>query len=205
MSFASQQALRRAAERQQQPLDSSSRRGPRGRRCACPISLRPIPAKLFRTKDNAVDDIMRILLWIPRICGVTCRRNFQHLQFFEHGLHGANRIAEKIRASDAGEDPTHAFKHGLPVHVFGKLFERVKAVPVALDSEALTVTFNNQVDTKLSNFPVRGDPITRRHESFHDFSFEARLRATFVAFQRAHETRRVFPMLDQLSTEVVGL
>jgi hypothetical protein len=62
--------------------------------------------------------------------------------FSKYGLHGASRFAEKLRAADAGEDPTHAFKDGLPVHAFGKPFEGVIAVSVAFDSQALIVAFN---------------------------------------------------------------
>src|SRR5882672_1935741 len=161
-------------------VDRSCRRGPVRRTSARPLGFRPIPSKLFGATDDAVDRIMGSLPRTLGGCGVAGGRDLQNLQLFEDRHHRASRVAEKLRAADAGEDPTHAFKHGLPVHVFGELFERVIAVSVALDGQAFTVAFDDQIDSKGSKLPVRGDLIPRRRETFHDFSFEVRLRALFL-------------------------
>src|SRR5260221_3058860 len=104
---------------------------------------------------------MRSLFRTLGIGGVTGGRDLQHLQLFEDRLHGASRVAQKLRAPDVGEDPTHAFEHGLPVHVFGKLFEWWIAVPVALDGQAFAVASDDQIDSERSHFPLREAPLTR--------------------------------------------
>ena len=50
---------------------------------------------------------------------------------------------------------------------------------------------------------MRRHAISRRHEPFHYFALETRLRPFFLFFQSPHQSRRVFRMLDQLTAKVV--
>ncbi len=91
----------------------------------------------------------------------------------------------------------------MPVHVFGKLFERIIAVAVALDSQPLAVAFDHQIDAERSNLPVRSNAIAGRGQALHHFSFEVGLRPLFLLLQDTHETSRIFRMLNQLAAKVV--
>src|SRR3981189_3497151 len=154
-----------------------------GRRTSGSISFGPVPAKFLRSPDDPVRDILRNPLLVFDFGGIACGRNLQQLQFFKDRFHRARRIAKKIRAAHACKDPTHALEHGLPVHVFGKFFEWVVAIAVALNGKTPATSFDDQVNAEGSNFPMWGDAIPRAHEALHDFALEARLRALFFFFQ----------------------
>ncbi len=81
----------------------------------------------------------------------------QQLQLFKNRLHGAIRIAEKLRGSDAREDPAHAFQNRLALHILGESFQRMIAVAVAFDGETLVVAFDDQVDSKRADSPLRSN------------------------------------------------
>ena len=135
----------------------------------------PLGTKFFRATDDTLDEIAGRLLLCRGLGRGTVGRNFQQLEFFENGFHGVVRIAEKFCASDAGEDPAHALEDGLAVHVLGKFFEGMIAVAIALDGKAAAVAFDNQVDSKRTDSPLRSDAITGCSEPLHDFAFESRL------------------------------
>ena len=96
----------------------------------------------------------------------------QELQFFKNTFHSAIGVAEKLRSSDAREDPAHALKNRLALHVLGESFQRMIAVAVALDGEPLVVAFDDQIDSKSADSPLRGNLITGGRETFHDLTFE---------------------------------
>src|SRR5215831_2671882 len=128
-----------------------------------------------------------------------CRgRDLQRLQFSEDGLHGTSGVAEKLRTADACENPTHAFEDGLPVHVFRQLLERLITVAIAFECQTLAIAFDNEIDPKRSDLPVRCDAVARYGKAFHHFTFKVRLRAFVLLFESTHKTCGVFGMLNQL-------
>ena len=92
----------------------------------------------------------------------------------------------------------------MPLHVCGKFFERIVAVTVTLDDEAFSVAFNNEIESERSNFPMRRNAVAGGGEALHYVAFEIGLRAIFFFFQKTHESRGIFGVLDELAAEVVS-
>src|SRR6266478_3333748 len=166
---------------------------------------RPFGPQFFGAADDAFDEISGRLFLRRSIGSAAVGGDFKQLKLFENGLHGTVRIAEKFGAADAREDPSHALENGLAVHVLGKFFERMIAVAIALDGKAMAVAFDDQVDSKRADAPLRGDVIAGGGEALHDFAFESGLRALLLFIERAHEAAGVLGMLDQLAAKIVGL
>src|ERR1700682_2346603 len=79
------------------------------------------------------------------------------------------------------------------------------AVAVALDGEALIVAFDDQIDSKSADSPLRSNLITGGRESFHDLTFEGGLGSFLFFFESAHEAAGILRVLDELAAEIVGL
>src|SRR5258708_2323203 len=103
---------------------------------------RPVRAKFFRAMDDAVDEIGRGALCRSNVGSGAIGGDFEELKLLEDRFHSTFGVAQKLRAANASENPSHAFEDGLTVHIFGKFFERMIAVSVALDGEAIAVTFD---------------------------------------------------------------
>src|SRR5258707_384960 len=104
---------------------------------------RPVRAKYLRAADDAIDEIGRGAPCRSNIGSSAIGRDFEELQLFEDRFHGAFGIAEKLRAANASENPSHAFEDGLAVHVFGKFFKGMITVAVALDGKAIAMAFDD--------------------------------------------------------------
>src|SRR5712664_4755336 len=169
------------------------------------LGSRPTRAKFFRAADDAIDEIGRGALCWSNVGGSAIGGDFEELKLLEDRFHGAFGVAEKLRAANPGENPSHAFEDGLAVHVFGKFFKGMIAVAVALDGEAIAVAFDDQIDSKRTHAPLRSNAIAGSHEAFHDFAFEGRLGALLLFFERAHEAAGVLRVFDQLAAKIVGL
>src|SRR5207245_2027848 len=107
--------------------------------------------------------------------------------------------------ADAREDPAHTLENGLAIQILRKFLERMVAVAIAFDSQAAPVAFDDQVDAKRADTPLRSDAITGGSEPLHDFAFESRLGTLFLFFECAHEAAGILGMLDQLAAKVVSL
>src|SRR5262249_39096052 len=111
----------------------------------------------------------------------------------------------ELRAADAGENPAHALEDGLAVQIFREFLQGMVTVAVAFDGQAANVSFDDQVNPKRPDAPLRSDAIASRNKALHDFTLEYRLGAFFLLLQSAHEPRGVLGMLDQLAAKVIGL
>src|SRR6266478_7042121 len=120
---------------------------------------RPVCAKFFGAADDAIDEIGRGALCRSNVGSSAIGRDFEELKLLEDRLHGAFGVAEKLRAADSSENPSHAFENGLAVHVFRKFFKGMIAVAVALDGEAIAVAFDDQVDSKCTHAPMGSNAI----------------------------------------------
>src|SRR5690349_13662876 len=78
-------------------------------------------------------------------------------------------------------------------------------ISVAFEGQPLSAALHDQIEAKRSNLPIRRNAISLRSKALHHFAFELRLPALFLFVQAAHQAARVFGVLDQLPTEVVGL
>src|SRR5882724_5172251 len=157
---------------------------------------RPVRAKYLRAADDAIDEIGRGAPCRSNVGSSAIGRDFEELQLFEDRFHGAFGIAEKLRAANASENPSHAFEDGLAVHVFRKFFKGMIAVAVALDGEAIAVAFDDQIDAKCTDAPMGSNAIAGGHEALHDFALKGRLGALLFFFERAHEAARILRMFD---------
>ncbi len=157
---------------------------------------RPVRAKFFRAMDDAVDEIGRGALCRSNVGSGAIGGDFEELKLLEDRFHGAFGVAEKLRAANPGENPSHAFEDGLAVHVFGKFFKGMIAVAVALDGEAIAVAFDDQIDAKRPHAPMGSNAIAGGHEALHDFALEGRLGALLFFFERAHEAAGVLRVFD---------
>src|SRR5205823_8563227 len=115
----------------------------------------------------------------------------QRLQFFDDRSHRAFGIAEKFRAANAREDRAHALKNGLAVQVFLEPVERMTAVAVALDGQALAISFDDEIEAERAHLPLRRDVVGSGLETLHVFSFEGRLAALFLFIEGAHQSARI--------------
>src|SRR5882672_719107 len=120
---------------------------------------RPVRAKFFRAANDAIDEIGRGALCRSNVGSGAIGGNFEELKLFEDRFHGAFGIAEKLRAANPGENPSHAFEDGLAVHVFGKFFKGMIAVAFALDVAAIAVAFDDQIDAKCTHAPMGSNAI----------------------------------------------
>src|SRR5713101_6486296 len=166
---------------------------------------RPLGSELVGAADDAFDEIGGRLSLRGNIGSGAVGKNFKQVKFFENRFHGAVRITEKFGAADAREDPAHTLEDGLAVHVLRKFFEWLIAVAIALDGQAAAAAFDNQVDSKCADAPLRSDAITGGAEALHDFAFECGLGALLFFIERAHETAGILSVLDQLAAKVVRL
>src|SRR5882672_7226556 len=166
---------------------------------------RPVRAKFFRAADDAIDEIGRGALCWSNVGSSAIGGDFEELKLLEDRFHGAFGVAEKLRAANPGENPSHAFEDGLAVHVFGKFFKGMIAVAVALDGEAIAVAFDDQIDAKRPHAPMGSNAIAGGHQALHDFALEGRLGALLFFFERAHEAAGVLRVFDQLAAKIVGL
>lgn len=104
------------------------------------MRFRRISAKLFGATDRPAYYLLSRQPCPGSLCGISHRRDLPQFQFFEDRLYRAGRVAEKLPTTDVCEYPTHPFQHGLPIHVFGKLFQRVIAIFVAFDRQPFAIT-----------------------------------------------------------------
>jgi len=79
------------------------------------------------------------------------------------------------------------------------------AVAIALDGQAAAVAFDDEVDSKRADAPLRSDVIAGGGKALHNLAFEGGLRALLFFIKRAHEAAGVLRVLDQLAAKVVSL
>src|SRR3981189_2596290 len=76
---------------------------------------------------------------------------------------------------------------------------------IALDGQAAAVAFNDQVDSKRPDAPLRSNTIAGGAKALHDFALKGGLGALLLFVESAHEAAGILGMLDQLAAKVVGL
>jgi len=136
---------------------------------------RPFLAEFIRTAYNPFGQFAEACRPVAAIRSCARRRNVERLQLVEDGLHRPVRFAEEDTAPYAGEGPSESLEHGLSLHVVAELFRREIAIPIALNGQALTITFHDQIDVARTDHPPWNDVVASLDQTLYDIALECGL------------------------------